>query len=1011
MAIFFRTRSFAKSIAVFDQNERWLWLNGTVSKLKIVLAFYAVISILAVILVQPADGQNVETDASATAPAASTANLVRWTGSLPQAAGRTVEVTFALYQEPEGGPALWSETQSVKVGADGRYSVLLGAMSTEGLSQTIFQSGEARWIEARPVTAPLGTASIGNLTIESDPTAPYMRSLLSVVPYAFKATDADTLAGRPANEYVTREEMQSTVAGQVQSPSGTKILLTNTIPPLPIVGTPLPILGASSPSSSSSQGGGTVLNGAGTSGFLPAWTASSTLGNSMIAESGTNVGIGTIAPATMLDVNGASTLRGTVSLLATAATLATGANSPALQMGASSYSSAINAAVPQTFVWQAQSSSNNTVNPSANLALLFGAGTSAPAATGLSIAPNGQINFANGQTFPGTGPGTITGITPGTGIAGGGSSGNVTLALSGPVSITNGGTGAATPAEALLNLGGISSQLTTPQILAGPLVAPAVNSVVNTSAYASGSSSGGLVEAYAACPNSGCNIQLSADVTISSTQTIAQTRGKPFRVDLAGHTITCRQTSGACLIIASTGNYAFPRFGVEITGSGGVITYAGSSANVSGLQIGTSSITQANIHVHDITINNFSTPGSIGLNAINSEDGEYDSISLGNNMLAVYLGPITNQNEFNSLWINGNANAWNCDLCAGNTLMDSVIQGNSGATTILVSGSSNRFKHNWFENNGDNTPASVVIVINVPATGSMTPGYVSGLEFDDNVFIKGASQSSSSYVYQKAGSGTLNSAIFSNNLYLRWPIPGQIETGFSGGNGISAINDRFPITDVGIGSGTHAALSFCPASSGDCWEEYVQNGALNFEDNTIGNNMLSLSPSVASFAQSIQTPSIQINGGTIITSQSSASSQLVTCQPGGTGTQVCDAAGNWVSISPTSSSLAVSTAIMNNSSEATILAGPFISSVKCATANCTNLRGTLMIKGGAASNGIIASLKWPATASAYVCTATQNGSATSFGIGNSVATPTGFNITAAANIVGETLMVNYSCQP
>ena len=71
---------------------------------------------------------------------------------------------------------------------------------------------------------------------------------------------------------------------------------------------------------------------------------------------------------------------------------------------------------------------NNTSNPSALLSLFYGAGNNPPAATGLSFATSGKINFAAGQTFPGTG--TITGITASSPLTGGGTSGAVTLGLS-----------------------------------------------------------------------------------------------------------------------------------------------------------------------------------------------------------------------------------------------------------------------------------------------------------------------------------------------------------------------------------------------------------------------------------------------------------------------------------------------------------------------------------------------------------------------------------------------------
>ncbi|HTD23720.1 MAG TPA: hypothetical protein VK738_13765, partial [Terriglobales bacterium] len=48
----------------------------------------------------------------------------------------------------------------------------------------------------------------------------------------------------------------------------------------------------------------------------------------------------------------------------------------------------------------------------------------------------GIISFAGGQTFPGTGSGTITNVTAGTGLSGGGSSGNVTLNNAGVLGIT-----------------------------------------------------------------------------------------------------------------------------------------------------------------------------------------------------------------------------------------------------------------------------------------------------------------------------------------------------------------------------------------------------------------------------------------------------------------------------------------------------------------------------------------------------------------------------------------------
>jgi fibronectin-binding autotransporter adhesin len=121
------------------------------------------------------------------------------------------------------------------------------------------------------------------------------------------------------------------------------------------------------------------------------------------------------------------------------ATAAQGYNSNALDLQASSFSSATGAPVTQDFRWQAEPTGNDSANPSGSLNLLFGANAGAPTETGLSIASNGLITFAPGQTFGsgggggGGGSGTVTSINTGAGLTGGPitSSGTISIPAAG----------------------------------------------------------------------------------------------------------------------------------------------------------------------------------------------------------------------------------------------------------------------------------------------------------------------------------------------------------------------------------------------------------------------------------------------------------------------------------------------------------------------------------------------------------------------------------------------------
>ena len=303
-----------------------------------------------------------------------------------------VGITFSLFSSQRGGEPLWTEKQNAQLDSTGHYSVQLGITKPNGMPAILFTSGEARW---------LGVQIAGQ--------AEQPRVLLLSVPYALKAGDAATIGGLPPSAFV--------LAAPPMSADGSATTTGFASPP------------AEAPPAGS-------VTGSGTADFIPLWTSTSNIGNSVLFQSGVGktakLGINTITPASTLDVQGAATIRGLFNLPSIEKATATkGFNSQAEELTASAFNSGTSKAVTQNFQWQAEPLGNNTGSPNGSLNLLFGQGANKLAETGLNIASNGQITFAAGQTFPGTGNGTITGVTTtaGSGLIGGGNNGTLNLSL------------------------------------------------------------------------------------------------------------------------------------------------------------------------------------------------------------------------------------------------------------------------------------------------------------------------------------------------------------------------------------------------------------------------------------------------------------------------------------------------------------------------------------------------------------------------------------------------------
>jgi hypothetical protein len=195
--------------------------------------------------------------------------MVKFSGAVKDRGGNpangVVGITFNVYKEEHGGVPLWHEIQNVQLDENGSYTVMLGAALP--LPAEIFLANEARWLGVEPTGQP-----------------EQRRVLLLSVPYALKAADSETLGGKPASAFMLAapEGGSAPVASVKDAPKSAEA-------------------SRKSPDALTAS-----VGGSGTLDFIPRWTSSTNLGNSVLFQSGSGstakIGLNTTAPVNTLQV-------------------------------------------------------------------------------------------------------------------------------------------------------------------------------------------------------------------------------------------------------------------------------------------------------------------------------------------------------------------------------------------------------------------------------------------------------------------------------------------------------------------------------------------------------------------------------------------------------------------------------------------------------------------------------------------------------------------------------------